>query len=74
MSNGWTTKRRERQSELIRQWKPWINSTGPKTTAGKIAVAKNAKKDQFHLTTILSLKQLLIEQSEFLDSLLSSLQ
>ena len=35
MANGWTPERRARQAELIRQWRPWEKSTGPKTEAGK---------------------------------------
>jgi hypothetical protein len=26
--NGWNAERRQRQSELIRNWKPWERSTG----------------------------------------------
>ena len=35
MANGWTPERRARQAELIRNWKPWERSTGPRTTDGK---------------------------------------
>jgi len=42
MANGWTPERRARQSELIRQWRPWEKSTGPKTEAGKAVASKNA--------------------------------
>lgn len=41
---GWTPERRKRQAEIIRQWKPWEQSTGPKTEAGKEACRMNAKK------------------------------
>ena len=44
MANGWTPERRARQAKLIRQWKPWENSTGPKTVEGKAIVAQNAYK------------------------------
>ena len=40
--NGWTPERRKRQSEAIRRWKPWNQSTGPKSPEGKAAVALNA--------------------------------
>jgi len=40
--NGWTPQRRRRQSELIRQWRPWEKSTGPRTPAGKVRAANNA--------------------------------
>ena len=38
----WTPERRQRQAELIREWKPWAKSTGPKTNEGKSTVAGNA--------------------------------
>lgn len=44
MANGWTPERRARQAELIRRWRPWEKSTGPKTKAGKLAVSRNAYK------------------------------
>lgn len=40
--NGWTLERRRRQAELIRSWKPWEQSTGPKSPDGKLQVARNA--------------------------------
>lgn len=42
--NGWTLERRQRQAQLIGSWKPWNQSTGPKTAKGKSAVSKNAEK------------------------------
>ena len=45
MANGWTPERKARQSELIRQWKPWEHGTGAKTVEGKAIVAKNAVKN-----------------------------
>jgi len=44
MANGWTPERRARQAELIRQWRPWEQSMGPKTEAGKRVVSRNAYK------------------------------
>lgn len=40
----WTTERRQKQAMMIRTWKPWERSTGPKTPAGKAAVARNPWK------------------------------
>lgn len=42
-SKGWTPERRARQAELIRQWRPWEKSTGPRSEAGKAKSAANAK-------------------------------
>ncbi|MDI1307884.1 MAG: hypothetical protein PSV17_00440 [Methylotenera sp.] len=43
-ANGWTTERRQRQAELIKQWQPWKHSTGARTTDGKAKVSRNAYK------------------------------
>jgi len=42
MANGWTPARRARQAELIRTWRPWAKSTGPRTPDGKAAASRNA--------------------------------
>lgn len=42
MANGWTLERRARQAELIRQWKPWAKSTGPRSPEGRKRVSRNA--------------------------------
>ena len=44
MGNGWTLERRARQAERIRTWRPWEQSTGPRTEGGKAVVARNAWK------------------------------
>lgn len=44
MANGWTLERRSRQAEMIRNWKPWERSTGPRTAEGKAVVARNGYK------------------------------
>ena len=38
----WTQEERERQSALIRNWKPWAQSTGPISQEGKARSATNA--------------------------------
>jgi len=47
VANGWTPERRARQAKLIRQWKPWKHSTGPKTAEGKASSSQNAYKGGF---------------------------
>ncbi len=42
MANGWTPERKQRQSELIRSWRPWELSTGPATAEGKSKASRNA--------------------------------
>jgi len=39
-----TPEARARQSALIRNWKPWEQSTGPTSEAGKATAAGNAMK------------------------------
>lgn len=40
--SSWTPERRQRQSELIRTWKPWAKSTGPRSAEGRERVSHNA--------------------------------
>ena len=44
MADGWTPERRARQAALIRTWRPWDRSTGPRTEAGKAKASRNADK------------------------------
>ena len=44
MNHGWTLERKKKQAEAIKRWKPWIQSTGPKTEEGKKASSMNALK------------------------------
>jgi hypothetical protein len=44
MGNGWTPERRARQAALIRTWRPWEKSTGPRTADGKARAARNGDK------------------------------
>ena len=40
----WTPEERLKQSEAIKRWKPWEQSTGAKSPQGKAISAKNATK------------------------------
>jgi hypothetical protein len=42
----WTEEARARQRELIREWKPWEQSTGPVTSKGKHKSARNWSRGQ----------------------------
>lgn len=44
MSYHRTPKHRALRSELIRRWKPWEKSTGPKSPEGKARSAKRGYK------------------------------
>jgi len=43
-ANGWTLERRAKQAEAIARWKPWEQSTGPRTAEGKAVTSRNADK------------------------------
>ena len=43
-AKGWTPERRKLQSEAIKRWKPWQQSTGPKSPEGRAVVSGNAWK------------------------------
>ena len=41
-SKGWSPERRQRQREAIQRWRPWEQSTGPRTLEGKAKAASNS--------------------------------
>ena len=42
MATHWSSERRAKQSALIRTWKPWEQSSGPRTPEGKAKASRNA--------------------------------
>jgi hypothetical protein len=66
MSNGWTPERRAPQAELIRSWRPWERSTGPRSATGKALVARNPWKGGVR-AVLRELSRALAEQQEMLD-------
>ena len=44
MKKSWTPERRAQQAAFLRTLKPWLRSTGPRTSAGKARSARNAYK------------------------------
>jgi hypothetical protein len=68
MANEWTQERRARQAELIKTWRPWERSTGPKTATGKAIVARNAWKGGSR-PMLRALAQALVAQREVLGPL-----
>ncbi len=38
----WTPEQRQRQREAIQRWKPWSQSTGPRSPEGKTKASRNA--------------------------------
>ena len=65
---GWTPERRLKQSLQIRQWRPWDDSTGPRTPEGKAASSRNAYRGGVR-SILNSMSELLREQGGALDQL-----
>ncbi len=65
----WTEEQRKAQSEKMKQLKPWLNSTGPKTEEGKKTVAANALRHGMRSAGARELRQALREQTEILKGL-----
>ena len=66
----WTKEQRLRQSEAIRQWKPWESSTGAKTEQGKTISSKNATKtvDSAYVRELIKqMKRLMKEQKKLIN-------
>lgn len=73
MANGWTPERRELQAALIRTWRPWEQSTGPRTAEGKARTARNGDKGgrwRIEREMLRELRRALNEQRERLGDLL----
>ena len=66
MANGWTAARKARQRVLIRNWRPWENSTGPKSEEGKVRSAMRGFKGATR-PTLRALASVLRQQREFIE-------
>ena len=66
--NGWTTERRQRQAQLIKQWQPWQHSTGARTLEGKAIASRNAFKGGVR-QQLKELSQLLRHQRDALNEI-----
>ena len=69
MANGWTQERRQRQRELIQNWKPWEKSTGARTPKGKARSSRNAYKHGIAEVKAMlkELNQMLREEKKLMD-------
>lgn len=65
MSYVRTPEHKALRAELIRRWKPWEKSTGPKSEEGKAKVARNADKGRAR-QMLRELRQVLREHAEAL--------
>ncbi|OQW85781.1 MAG: hypothetical protein BWK72_20565 [Rhodoferax ferrireducens] len=68
MATTWTQERRQRQRELIQQWQPWAQSTGPRSEAGKAVTARNAFKGGLS-GQLRQIRQAMRQQSDMLKRL-----
>ena len=68
MSNGWSLERKQRQAELIKSWRPWEKSTGPRTEKGKQASAQRGHKGG-ERKLLRALAQVLRKQKRVLEKL-----
>jgi hypothetical protein len=68
MATTWTPERRARQSALIQQWKPWEQSTGPRSDLGKAAAARNAYRGGLS-SQLRQIRQAMRQQSVMLKSM-----
>ena len=69
----WTEEQRQRQREAIQRWKPWAQSTGPRTAEGKAKASRNGDKGGLWAEVRdfrKEINQLLREQRELLQRVL----
>lgn len=58
-----TAEHRKLRGELIRKWKPWEKSTGPKSAAGKARSAQNSYRGALR-EMLRELRRVLRDQDE----------
>ena len=68
MSYYRTPEHRALRAELIRRWKPWEKSTGPKSAEGKAKVARNPYRGG-ERQMLRELRRALREQAEALKAI-----
>ena len=65
----WTPERRQRQREIALKHKPWLSSTGPKTSEGKAISSQNALKHGGRSAQAIALNKRLSELGKLLSEL-----
>lgn len=74
MARNWTPEERRKQSEAVQNWKPWKQSTGPKTESGKLAVCKNSYTHGFRSADMQELRRVLRLQRDYVRAVLNTLK
>ncbi len=62
----WAEDQKQRQREAIRRWKPWVHSTGPRTSQRKVRSALNYTRHGFRSRAGIEFFALLTRHSAFL--------
>ncbi len=65
----WNKVARQKQSQLIRQWKPWQKSTGAKTEEGKTTSKMNAYKHGGRCADVRELHATMMAQKKALNDI-----
>ncbi len=71
MARNWTPEERKKQSEKIREWKPWQQSTGPRTREGQGIAAQNAYDHGFRSEKMKEFRALLDTQRAFVRAVIA---
>lgn len=71
ITRGWPPSRRAAQAARIRQTKPWLKSTGPRTAAGKARVSRNRYRHGFRTPAYAGIAALLRWQRRLLRAALT---
>jgi FkbM family methyltransferase len=66
LNSGWTDERRARQAAMMRDRKPWLRSTGPRSVQGKARSSQNALKHGARGAEIKAIRRSLRESRAFL--------
>lgn len=69
MGRVWTIEERQKQAERIRSQKPWLKSTGPRTTRGKVASSQNATRHGGYSAEFRLMCRYLKLQKHYIDTL-----
>jgi hypothetical protein len=65
----WTEEERLRQSQLIRNWRPWEQSTGAKTEEGRAISKMNAYKHGGRATAVRKISKIFTQYNKVLTML-----